>query len=323
MKSRSKIVISLITAVVLLMNPLMNGFNVKASSVAEKQIEKADPNKLNATELTEKKDGFISGDGEAITEIPINKKEKVLIKEESGEIGIGIPSIENETIVQEENTVFYNGSNTSIGIQALEGGARQVIILKNGNARKKYDFTYDLEDGGYLDFAKLEDGTKDGSVIIYNKEKEPIGVIGIPWARDNNGMPVKTYYEINGTTLSQIIETNEVTSYPVIADPTTYGWYFKSGKWIVRGGKRSLSLKPSLGLRVSVGTGIASIAIAQASWKNVKSNFKSSKYWKNERSIYNQYICHFYFASFKSEFNLEPYRKTVSLAKTIAKKCNP
>lgn len=323
MKFRHKVGISLITVIVLLVSPLIDGLKVKASSVVEKQIEKADPNKLNVSDLTERKDGFISENGRVTTEIPVNQSEKVLIKGESGEIGMGIPPLENEKGVQEENTIFYNGSNTSIGIQALDGGARQVIILKNKKAKKKYDFKYDLEEGGYLDFAQLEDGTKDGSVIIYNKDREPIGIISVPWARDSNGMSVKTYYEIDGTTLSQVIETTEATSYPVIADPSIYRWYFKSGKWIVRSGTRSLSLKPSWILRASVGAGLGSIAVAQASWKGVKSKFKSSKYWKNERSIYNQYICHFYFAFYKSEFNLEPRRKTVSLAKTIAKKCNP
>lgn len=36
-----------------------------------------------------------------------------------------------------------------------------------------------------------------------------------------------------------------------------------------------------------------------------------------------QFYCHWYFAQFKSKFNLEPSRPSVSWPKMIASGCNP
>lgn len=49
---------------------------------------------------------------------------------------------------------------------------------------------------------------------------------------------------------------------------------------------------------------------------------KSSK-WKNTSSMKKQFYCHWYFAQFKSKFNLEPSRPSVSWPKMIASGCNP
>lgn len=304
-------------------NQLTEYTQTNPKEINEKKIEMLDPNHMDVVPIKKDEEKYVSTNEEEGVELPLNKKDNIIINGGSEKIEMAVSSVGNDQGVVEDNTVFYNGKEASVGVQALENGARQVIILKNEKAPLRYDFTYKLENKSYLKFAQLEDGTQDGSIIIYNKQDEPIGMIDPPWAKDNNGMPVNTHYEINGTTLTQVIEPTTVTAYPVIADPSVYSWYFKSGKWITRGGVRSLSLKPNLALRTSVGLGGASIAIAQSSWLGVKSKFKTSKYWKNERSIYNQYICHFYFAFYKSEFNLEPHRKTVSLAKTIARKCNP
>ena len=45
--------------------------------------------------------------------------------------------------------------------------------------------------------------------------------------------------------------------------------------------------------------------------------------WKNEGGLKDQYYCHTQLAKTKSSWNLEPWRPNVSLAKTIAKACNP
>lgn len=44
---------------------------------------------------------------------------------------------------------------------------------------------------------------------------------------------------------------------------------------------------------------------------------------ENTTSMKNQYECHWYFASYESEFNLEPSRPTTTWANMIAKLCNP
>ncbi len=50
-------------------------------------------------------------------------------------------------------------------------------------------------------------------------ETLPVAEIQTPWAVDANGNPVETRFELDVHTLTQIIETNNNTAFPVVADP--------------------------------------------------------------------------------------------------------
>ncbi|WKB36474.1 hypothetical protein QS257_05045 [Terrilactibacillus sp. S3-3] len=43
------------------------------------------------------------------------------------------------------------------------------------------------------------------------------------WAKDANGNNVHTHYEVNGDTITQVIDTDNTTAYPVVADPNWGG----------------------------------------------------------------------------------------------------
>ena len=55
-------------------------------------------------------------------------------------------------------------------------------------------------------------------------EMRTIGYLGVPWAVDANGGLVKTHYEVSGDTVTQVLETNTDTAFPVSADPTWFWW---------------------------------------------------------------------------------------------------
>lgn len=64
---------------------------------------------------------------------------------------------------------------------------------------------------------------KDGSVTLH-RGSETAG-IDSPWAKDADGTPVPTYFEVSGGKLTQVVETTSEVRYPVVADPKlTYGW---------------------------------------------------------------------------------------------------
>lgn len=50
---------------------------------------------------------------------------------------------------------------------------------------------------------------------------EVMGVIAPAWAKDANGNSVNTSYIINGNTLTQSVEFDENSAFPIVADPTT------------------------------------------------------------------------------------------------------
>ncbi|PQZ86432.1 hypothetical protein CQ018_18925 [Arthrobacter sp. MYb227] len=54
--------------------------------------------------------------------------------------------------------------------------------------------------------------------------RQQIALIETPWAVDAEGEHLKTRFVLNGNGLTQIIETNEQTAFPVTADPSLAWW---------------------------------------------------------------------------------------------------
>ncbi len=51
-------------------------------------------------------------------------------------------------------------------------------------------------------------------------QSQPIAEIESPWAVDADGNPIETHFELDGDALTQVIEINGETVFPVVADPT-------------------------------------------------------------------------------------------------------
>ncbi|KHK99140.1 hypothetical protein LK09_03775 [Microbacterium mangrovi] len=51
-----------------------------------------------------------------------------------------------------------------------------------------------------------------------------IATLAAPWAVDANGKSVDTHYVINGNAVSQVIDANSNTAFPVTADPSVLWW---------------------------------------------------------------------------------------------------
>lgn len=58
----------------------------------------------------------------------------------------------------------------------------------------------------------------DGSVTV-SDGVEFLGGIAVPWAVDAEGRSLPTHYEVDGATLTQIVDTTDAV-FPVVADPT-------------------------------------------------------------------------------------------------------
>ena len=78
--------------------------------------------------------------------------------------------------------------------------------------------------------------TADGGVQALNADGEIIATAATLWATDANGTPVPTHYEINGTTLTQVVEHRSGDySYGIVADPW---WNPFSWDWARSGASR-------------------------------------------------------------------------------------
>jgi hypothetical protein len=53
---------------------------------------------------------------------------------------------------------------------------------------------------------------------------QQVAVVGAPWAVDADGEPVSTHYELAGGVLTQVVDTDADTAFPVTADPEWWWW---------------------------------------------------------------------------------------------------
>ncbi len=67
-------------------------------------------------------------------------------------------------------------------------------------------------------------------VLITDETGEFAGTVAPAWAKDATGEPVATRYEVHGNTLTQVVEHDAATQYPVVADPWLGITLFKSFK---------------------------------------------------------------------------------------------
>ncbi|MFE7196542.1 hypothetical protein [Microbacterium oxydans] len=56
--------------------------------------------------------------------------------------------------------------------------------------------------------------------MIDDETGEVLGSFAAPWAKDSAGKDVPTRYELNGQTLTQVVDHDSSSTYPVVADPT-------------------------------------------------------------------------------------------------------
>ncbi len=59
-------------------------------------------------------------------------------------------------------------------------------------------------------------------VLLLGPNDELLTTFDPAWAKDANGAPVPTRYEIEGNTLVQVVDFTADTAFPVVADPSAY-----------------------------------------------------------------------------------------------------
>jgi hypothetical protein len=100
-------------------------------------------------------------------------------------------------------------------------GASSIIALTSANAPQEYDFSVAPVPGSRL--VVTPDGGID-DVISRGGVTYAIGHVDRPWAVDARDRDVPTWFSVEGTTLTQHIDTTGA-SFPVAADPHyTWGW---------------------------------------------------------------------------------------------------
>ncbi|MBN8881547.1 MAG: hypothetical protein J0H73_04440 [Salana multivorans] len=131
----------------------------------------------------------------------------------------------DETAVADDGTLVYSDvdGRYSAAVQVAADGTTRLLTITQASDGP-HEFTYELGEGVRPELAA--DGTVRLVIDGGTAPEEHIGELGKPWAVDASGRDVATHYEVNGTSVVQVIEPDSETVYPVVADPSvSFGWY--------------------------------------------------------------------------------------------------
>lgn len=111
---------------------------------------------------------------------------------------------------------------------------------------------------------------------------QTMAVIAAPWAVDANGAAVGTSYELDGQTLTQVLDIDETTAFPVVADPSAAFWW-KAAKCVGQLGLMALAAAKAATMVVKLVKFISGLkktsAVAKA-WKKLLGSGGTTKAFK-------------------------------------------
>lgn len=151
------------------------------------------------------------------------------------QISMSLPSevTTSHGIITDNGTVIFDSdvSDIAIAVQPtknvtgneIEVGVRSIITINDESAPHEYSFCFHLPDGcKMISGSELEaSDIDDNEIVVINSEGFILAIIKAPWAKDANGNPIDTEYQLIGSTLTQRIEFDETSTFPIMADP----WY--------------------------------------------------------------------------------------------------
>jgi hypothetical protein len=148
--------------------------------------------------------------------IPVQPELGISVGTSAGTVAISLPfAQEAESAKAEKNgVVSYDNNNGSTSVPVVtSNGALQInTVIKDASAPSRYSYDLTIPEGGQI--VPVGRG-----YFVVNADNAPVTFIAEPWAKDANGSAVPTHYELNGTTLTQVVEQNSTAAYPIIADP--------------------------------------------------------------------------------------------------------
>jgi len=157
-------------------------------------------------------------------DIPTSTRGQVSTSAGQFEVSVGLPDLTEKPAVRDASgTVVYadRSQPADVAVQPLTSGFRALVSIKDANAPREYRFPVDGPEGSRLtSSAELFGAEFDtGEVFLLDAADRVITGFEAPWAKDANGAPVTTRYRLEGNTLVQVVDFDQNTAFPVLADP--------------------------------------------------------------------------------------------------------
>lgn len=138
---------------------------------------------------------------------------------QAGDLTITYPTAASTSRAINAHTRVFDGRHFDQVVQSLgQDDVRMLTVLADASAPTRYDYSFAGHQLRELD---------EGYVGVFDSDTgEPVAVIEPAWAKDANGAAVRTRYEINGSTLTQVVDVDRNTAFPVVADPSVSGHWW-------------------------------------------------------------------------------------------------
>jgi DNA-binding CsgD family transcriptional regulator len=121
------------------------------------------------------------------------------------------------------STAVYDdaGPATDVAVHpTTDGGVRVMTVLDGPEPPRRFEFRVKAPDGATL---RLADS---GAIGVVDPSGTAIAVVEPASATDALDRPVPTHYEVEGMTITQIVDHGEDIAYPVVAYPrVSAGWF--------------------------------------------------------------------------------------------------
>ena len=158
-------------------------------------------------------------------DIPMFTRGQVSAAAGQSTLSVGLPDLTEKPAVRDASgTVVYadRSKPANIAVQPLSSGFRALVSIRDANAPREYRFPVDGPLGSHLtSSAELFGAEHDtGEVFLLDAADRVITGFDAAWAKDANGAPVTTRYRLEGNTLVQVVDFDQNSAFPVVADPT-------------------------------------------------------------------------------------------------------
>lgn len=247
-------------------------------------------------------------------QVPLDPNEDISIASDAGEFEISLPFSEQATSVETDSdgVIAYDNGNDSSTVAVIhDDGSLQInTIIENSDSPSSYDYEVSLPVGGAMTVGE------DGTVAVTDAAGALVGGAAPAWAKDAQGNSVPTWYEANGSTLTQHVDLSAVSAYPVVADPwwgvrlfgtikrDIYKGDYRYSGWVTGWGAVILSGGGGIG-----GWAAGGAVFRGAGWDEWKKAWPAVT---NKATLKQQYDCHVaagvYGLPFTQDYNIERFR---------------
>jgi hypothetical protein len=150
----------------------------------------------------------------------------IIVTDSAGGISkLSLPLARNSDPTVIDGLAVFPTSWGAVTVQPVSdtvGGGNRILYTLNGpQAPTTLPMDFDVPVNGRLTMQA------DGSVAVTNPDNSIASTIAPPWAKDATGQNIPTWYEANGSTVIQHVNTSHVAAWPVTVDP----WKLRWPKW--------------------------------------------------------------------------------------------